>query len=78
MKVFIIAIILWWGNPTMKPEADSVEVETLHNKPLFFNTEKECQKHIEDNLEALKGFGRRVFPTANAVKAILCIERDKT
>tara|TARA_B100000424_G_C22573634_1_gene323308 strand:+ start:255 stop:491 length:237 start_codon:yes stop_codon:yes gene_type:complete len=78
MKVFIIAIVLWWGDPAITPKTDSVEVETLHGKPLFFNTEEECQKHIDKNLAALKGFGRRVYPTANAVKAIYCIERNKT
>ena len=62
----------------MAPSTDSVEVETLHQKPLFFKSEKECHKHIDDNLEALKGFGRRVYPTANAVKAIYCIERNRT
>ena len=78
MKVFIIAIVLWWGDPAMTPKRDSVEVETLHGKPLFFNTEEECQKHIDKNLAALKEFGRKVYPTANAVKAIYCIEREKT
>ena len=78
MKVFIIAIVMWWGNPTKMPLTDSVEVETLHGKPLFFYTEEECQKHIDKNLVALKGFGSRVYPTANAVKAIYCIERNKT
>ena len=43
MKVFIIAIVLWWGDPAMTPKRDSVEVETLHGKPLFFNKEEECQ-----------------------------------
>ena len=78
MKVFIIAIVMWWGDPSLTPRTDSVEVETLHNKPLFFKTEEECRKHIDANLDALKGFGRRVYPTSNAVKAIYCIERERT
>lgn len=69
---------MWWGDPNMTPITDSVEIETLHNRPLFFKTENECQKHINNNLEALKGFGKRVYPTANAVKAIYCIERERT
>tara|TARA_Y100000114_G_scaffold144210_1_gene152542 strand:- start:86 stop:322 length:237 start_codon:yes stop_codon:yes gene_type:complete len=77
MKVFIIAIVMWWGDPAMTPKTDSVEVETLYDKSLFFKTEKECHKHIDDNLDALKGFGRRVYPTSTAVKAIYCIEREK-
>ena len=69
---------MWWGNPNMAPTTDSVEVETLHNRPLFFKTENECHQHIDENLEALKDFGRAVYPSANAVKAIYCIEREKT
>ena len=78
MKVFIIAIVLWWGDPLQMPVNDSVEVETLHGKPLFFTTEEECYEHIDTNLEALKAFGRAVYPTANAVKSIYCIERETT
>tara|TARA_B100000212_G_C26938225_1_gene349078 strand:+ start:277 stop:513 length:237 start_codon:yes stop_codon:yes gene_type:complete len=78
MKVFIIAIVLWWGDPLQMPLNDSVEVETLHGKPLFFRTEEECFNHIDNNLEALKAFGRATFPTSNAVKSIYCIERETT
>ena len=69
---------MWWGDPNIAPKTDSVEIETLHNRPLFFKTEKECHKHINNNLDAIKKFGRSVYPTANAVKAIYCIERERT
>ena len=69
---------MWWGNPEMTPKQDSVEIDSLHNRPLFFETQEECYKHVDDNLLALKAFGRAVFPTATAVKAIYCIEKDNT
>ena len=76
-KVFIIAIVMWWGDPAMIPENDSVEVKWLDGKPLYFMTEKECGMHIDENLDALKGYGRSVYPTANAVKTILCVPQER-
>ena len=61
MEVFIIAIVMWWGDPLAKPLNDSVEIETLHGKPLYFETQQECFDHVDENLEALKGFGRAYF-----------------
>ena len=37
MKVFIIAIVMWWGDPLAQPLNDSVEIETLHGKPLYLS-----------------------------------------
>lgn len=76
MEVFIIAIVMWWGDPLAKPLNDSVEIETLHGKPLYFETQQECFDHVDENLEALKGFGRAYFPTSNAVKTIYCISKE--
>ena len=76
-KVFIIAIVMWWADPAMIPENDSVEIKYLHGKPLYFMTEKECGIHIDDNLQALKDYGKSVYPTANAVKTILCVPQER-
>jgi len=78
MKVFIISVVMWWGNIAEMPSNDAVEIETLHGKPLQFITQAECFKHVDQNLEALKAFGKTVYPTANAVKAIYCIEVERT
>ncbi len=77
MEVFIIAIVMWWGDPTAKPVNDSVEIQTLHGKPLFFETREACHEHIDQNLDALKAFGRANYPTSNAVKSIYCISRER-
>jgi len=76
MKVFIIAIVMWWGDPSAKPKHDSVEVETLDGKPLFFNTQQACFNHVDENLDALKAFGRAYYPSSNAVKSIHCISKE--
>tara|TARA_B100000575_G_scaffold288013_1_gene287300 strand:+ start:559 stop:813 length:255 start_codon:yes stop_codon:yes gene_type:complete len=74
MKVFIIAIVMWWGDISQQPPTDAVEVKTLHGKPLIFRTTEECYDHVNENLDALKAFGRAYYPTSNAVKTILCVE----
>ena len=76
MEVFIIAIVMWWGDPLAQPLNDSVEIETLHEKPLYFETQQECFDHVDENLEALKAFGRAYYPTSNAVKTIYCISKE--
>ena len=74
MKVFIIAIVMWWGDISQQPPTDAVEVKTLHGKPLIFRTTEECYDHVNENLDALKAVGRAYYPTSNAVKTILCVE----
>ena len=76
MEVFIIAIVMWWGDPLAQPLNDSVEIETLHGKPLYFETQQECFDHVDENLEALNAFGRAYYPTSNAVKTIYCISKE--
>ena len=76
MEVFIIAIVMWWGDPLAQPLNDSVEIETLHGKPLYFETQQESFDHVDENLEALKAFGRAYYPTSNAVKTIYCISKE--
>ena len=76
-EVFIIAIVMWWSDPTATPLNDSIEISFLDGKPLYFETEKECGKHIDDNIDALKEFGKVSFPTAHTVKSIYCIERKR-
>jgi len=77
MKIFIISIVMWWGDPTMTPKNDAIEIGTMNGKPFYFTSQKDCFKHIDDNLEALKSFGKASFPSANAVKTIYCLEREK-
>ena len=43
----------------------------------YFMTEKECAAHIDDNLLALKDYGKSVYPTAHSVKTIYCIPRQR-
>ena len=76
-KVFIIAIVMWWADMTQTPLNDAVEVKYLHGEPLYFLTEEECFAHINENFDALKGFGKTTFPTAHTVKSILCVEKER-
>ena len=76
-KVFIIAIVMWWANPIDTPTNDSVEIKWLDGKPLYFETVEECGNHIDDNLQALKEYGKAVYPTAHTVKTIYCIETKR-
>ena len=76
-KVFIIAIVMWWADATQTPFNDSIEVTHLHGLPLYFKTEEECGTHVNQNLDGLKEFGHRSFPTAHSVKTIYCVETEK-
>ena len=77
MEVFIIAIVMWWGDPLAKPLEDSVEIDSLHGKPLYFETQQACFDHVDENFDALKAFGRAFYPSANSVKSIYCIAKEK-
>ena len=76
MKVFVIAIIMWWANPLEKPLDDSVEIRTYQGKPLTFDTLDECYSWVENDLENIKALGHAYYPTANAVGQILCVEKE--
>ena len=78
MKVFIIAIVMWWGDISKIPSTDSVEVLTYNGKPLVFKTREECFKHVDENLQNLKAFAKATYPTANAIKTIYCVEKEGT
>ena len=76
MKVFVIAIIMWWANPQdiPYPYTDSVEIKTYQGEPLFFETLDECFDWVGNDLENIKQFGHAYYPTANAVAEIRCVE----
>ena len=77
-KVFIIAIVMWWADMTQTPLNDAVEVKYLHGKPLYFLTEEECFAHIDENLDALKEFGKTTYPTSSHSKEyIMYTRREK-
>ena len=76
-KVFIIAIVMWWADPTAPPVNDSVEIKWLDGKPLYFETVEACTDHIDENFEALKDYGKSVYPSAHTVKTIYCLERKR-
>mgnify|MGYP003137725892 CR=1 FL=1 len=69
---YMILIVMFLADPSEK--MDSVKVKTLYNKPLVFESYKKCSEHVQENLEALKGFGRKVFEDKAIVKQILCVE----
>ena len=71
---YMILIVMFLADPSEK--MDSVKVETLYNKPLVFESYENCFDHVQENLEALKGFGRKVFENKAIVKQILCIEEE--
>ena len=48
MKIFIISIVMWWGDPTMTPKNDAIEIGTMNGKPFYFTSQKDCFKHIDD------------------------------
>ena len=76
-KVFIIAIVMFWADPTATPENNAIEIKWLDGKPLYFETIEACGDHIDENLDALKEFGKVSFPTAHTVKTIYCLERKR-
>ena len=76
-KVFIIAIVMFWADASQTPTEDSVEITHKHGLPLYFATQQECFNHVDDNIDALKEYGKAVFPTAHTVKSIYCLEREK-
>ena len=75
MKELIILIVMMFPEYGRYP--DSIEVKGLHGKPLSFTTEEKCADHVNENIDALKGFAMSVYPEAVAVKSILCIEKNK-
>ena len=40
MKIFIIAVVMWWSNVIEQPHLNTIEIEAKNDKPLFFSTEK--------------------------------------
>ena len=76
-KVFIIAIVMFWADPTATPENNAIEIKWLDGQPLYFMSVEECGKHIDDNFEKLKEYGKSVYPTAHTVKTIYCVERER-
>lgn len=77
VKIFVIAIIMWWANPDdiPYPYDDSVEIKTYQGKPLFFDSLDKCLAWAKNDLESLKTFGHAYYPSATAVKEIGCIEK---
>ena len=75
MKVFVMVVVMWWSNPAEKPYKDSIEIDSFNGKPLFFVTQEECFKYVDENLEGLKQFGMYHFKTADAVEKIVCIPK---
>ena len=71
---YMILIVMFLADPSER--MDSVKVETLYNKPLVFENYEKCFDHVQENLEALKRFGRKVFENKAIVKQILCIEEE--
>ena len=57
VKVYIIAIVMFWADPTATPTNDSVEITHLHGLPLYFETVQGCSDHINQNIDALKEYG---------------------
>jgi hypothetical protein len=79
MKIFIIAIVMFFSDPNRPGWLnDSVEIGTAGGKQLFFKTEKECFTYVDKHLEGLKQFGKSRYPDAVAVKTIYCVERFKS
>ena len=77
VKVYIIAIVMFWADPTATPTNHSVEITHLHGLPLYFETVQGCSDHIDQNIDALKEYGMSVYPTAHTVKTIYCLQRER-
>ena len=77
VKVYIIAIVMFWAAPTATPTNDSEEITHLHGLPLYFETVQGCSDHINQNIDALKEYGLSVYPTAHTVKTIYCLQRER-
>ena len=80
MKVFIISIVMWWANPAEIPYPynDAVEIKTYMDKPLQFTSLEKCFEWVGNDLENIKAFGHAYYPTATAVREIICIEKKGT
>ena len=77
VEVFIIAIVMWWSDATQTPLENAIEVTHLHGLPLYFKTEEECGIHVDQNIDALKEYGKTVYPSAHTVKTIYCLQRER-
>tara|TARA_B100000780_G_C20961643_1_gene383853 strand:- start:17 stop:259 length:243 start_codon:yes stop_codon:yes gene_type:complete len=77
MKVFLVAIVMWWSNPTDTPYKNAIEIDSLNGKPFFFVKQEECFKYVDENLEGLKQFGHNYFTTADAVSKIYCVPKEQ-
>ena len=49
----------------------------LHGLPLYFETVQGCSDHIDQNIDALKEYGKTVYPSAHTVKTIYCLQRER-
>ena len=36
MKIFIIAVVMWWSNVIEQPHLNTIEIESKNDKLLFF------------------------------------------
>ena len=45
--------------------------------PLYFETIQGCSEHIDQNIDALKEYGKTVYPSAHTVKTIYCLQRER-
>jgi len=76
MEVFTILVVMYWPNILDRPATDSVMAEFYNGKRLEFSSYDSCYNHVQENLEALKQFGKSNFPDAELVKKILCVRQS--
>ena len=75
MKIFIIAIVMFWADTSQTPEKDAYEITMRDGLPLQFASRQKCFEFVDENFVVLTEFGHQQFPTADAVKYIYCVER---
>ena len=74
MKSIFILIVMFMPQPMTYP--DSVKVEARHGVPLRFETVDLCEQYINKHWKGLEEFGKSVYPKANHVKSMMCIDEE--
>tara|TARA_Y100001973_G_scaffold85129_1_gene126863 strand:+ start:3082 stop:3303 length:222 start_codon:yes stop_codon:yes gene_type:complete len=68
---FTILVMLFWYDPTMD-DGKAFKISHLNGKPLTFQTEDACFKHVDANYNDIKEFVEAYYDKKATVSKIMC------